>query len=96
MQNAANSVVGRCVVQFARVFGFKTLNVVRSREGVEEVKAQLRALGADVVLTDAELEDALPDAFVGLGGRPVLGLNAVGGASVKYLSQSLRFKSAKF
>ena len=46
VQNAANSGVGRSVVQIARALGIRTVNVVR-RSGLE---AELLAAGADVVL----------------------------------------------
>ncbi|MES1918567.1 hypothetical protein MHBO_000519, partial [Bonamia ostreae] len=31
IQNTANSTVGRCVIQLAKIFGFKTINIVRNR-----------------------------------------------------------------
>ena len=45
LQTAAGSTLGRVVLQIARLRGFKTINVVRRREQVEELKA----LGADEV-----------------------------------------------
>src|ERR1700730_19452222 len=48
IHNSANSGAGQCVIQIARELGFKTVNVVRRAELVEE----LRALGGDVVLVD--------------------------------------------
>ncbi len=50
IQNAANSAAGRCVIQIARELGYKTVNIVRRAELVEE----LRAEGGDVVLVDGE------------------------------------------
>src|SRR4051812_32493200 len=50
IQNAANSGAGQGVIQIARELGFKTVNVVRRAEPVEE----LRSLGGDVVLVDSE------------------------------------------
>ena len=50
IQNAANSAAGRCVIQIARELGYKTVNIVRRAELVDE----LRAEGADVVLVDGE------------------------------------------
>lgn len=43
LQTAAGSTLGRVVLQIARLRGFKTINVVRRREQVEELKT----LGAD-------------------------------------------------
>jgi NADPH:quinone reductase-like Zn-dependent oxidoreductase len=48
IQNGANSGVGRATIAIAKSLGLKTVNVVRRAEVVAEVKA----LGADVVLVD--------------------------------------------
>ena len=50
LQTAAGSTLGRVVLQIARLRGFKTINVVRRREQVEE----LRTLGADEVICTAD------------------------------------------
>src|SRR4029077_6915006 len=50
IQNAANSAAGRAVIALARELGFKTVNVVRRAELIDE----LRAEGGDVVLVDGE------------------------------------------
>jgi NADPH:quinone reductase-like Zn-dependent oxidoreductase len=88
VQNAANSAVGRCVIQLARRFGWRTLNVVRRPELVDE----LLALGADHVVTeDVDLRKegrALMD-----GAEARLALNAVGGASALNLANALAFGS---
>jgi trans-2-enoyl-CoA reductase len=74
IQNAANSGAGQCVIQIARALGFKTVNVVRRPELVEE----LRSLGGDVVLVDGE---TLRDEVGAATGKATirLALNAVGG-----------------
>ncbi|NUN93239.1 MAG: zinc-binding dehydrogenase [Verrucomicrobiae bacterium] len=83
-QNAANSAVGRCVIQIARHRGWKTLNLVRRPEWV----AELEALGADAVLV--EDEDLPRRAREAVGGSPIpLALNAVGGESARSLSRIL-------
>jgi NADPH:quinone reductase-like Zn-dependent oxidoreductase len=48
IQNAANSGVGRALIPIARSLGLKTINVVRR----EEVVAEIKATGGDVVLVD--------------------------------------------
>lgn len=48
IQNGASSGVGRAAVAIAKSLGLKTVNVVRR----EEVVAELKALGGDVVLVD--------------------------------------------
>ncbi|KAJ2849968.1 mitochondrial 2-enoyl thioester reductase, partial [Coemansia erecta] len=77
VQNAANSGVGRSVVQMAREMDVRTVNVVRDRPDAEfELLAdELKALGADIVVSDkkvAELKDAI-------NGPVRLGFNCVGG-----------------
>jgi NADPH:quinone reductase-like Zn-dependent oxidoreductase len=49
VQNAANSAVGRWVIAFAKARGLKTVNIVRRPELV----AELKAIGADVVVVDS-------------------------------------------
>lgn len=84
VQNAANSGVGRCVVQLARALGLRTLNVVRRPELVDE----LCALGADRVVTeDTDLRKQGATLMDGTHAR--LALNAVGGSSALNLANAL-------
>jgi len=84
VQNAANSGVGRSVIQLAKALGLRTLNVVRRAELIDE----LRLSGADVVVT--EDTDLKADAITLCGGvLPKLGLNAVGGASALNVANAL-------
>jgi trans-2-enoyl-CoA reductase len=78
LQNAANSGVGRCVIQLAAVLGWRTANLVRR---AADRTAELEALGADLVLEDGDPETPDKLAAATGGARPVLGLNAVGGDS---------------
>src|SRR6202040_2948563 len=48
IQNGANSGVGRATVAIAKSLGLRTVNVVRR----DEVVAEMKALGGDVVLVD--------------------------------------------
>jgi mitochondrial enoyl-[acyl-carrier protein] reductase / trans-2-enoyl-CoA reductase len=84
IQNAANSAAGRAVIQIAHALGYKTVNVVRRSELIDE----LRAEGGDIVLVDSEnLRREVEDA---IGGPPIrLGLNAVGGESALRLANCL-------
>jgi trans-2-enoyl-CoA reductase len=84
IQNAANSAAGSAVIQIAHQLGYKTVNVVRRSELIDE----LRAEGGDIVLVDSEnLRREVEDA---IGGPPIrLGLNAVGGESALRLSNCL-------
>jgi trans-2-enoyl-CoA reductase len=76
IQNAANSGVGRALIQIAKQREIKTLNFVRRPELVSE----MLALGADVVVLDND--DGLQSAKAVLEGQNIqLAANAVGGDS---------------
>jgi trans-2-enoyl-CoA reductase len=84
IQNAANSAAGRAVIQIAHELAYKTVNVVRRSELIDE----LRADGGDVVLVDSEnLRQEVKDLIAGVPIR--LGLNAVGGESALRLANCL-------
>jgi mitochondrial enoyl-[acyl-carrier protein] reductase / trans-2-enoyl-CoA reductase len=84
IQNAANSAAGRAVIQIARELGYKTVNVVRRTELIDE----LRAEGGDVVLVDGE--NLREEVKAATSGAPIrLGLNAVGGDSALRLANCL-------
>ena len=93
IQNAANSAVGRYIIQLAKTKGVKTLNVVRRTE----LFGELRKIGADVVLLDgddlakrvrSEVGDAnIPlaiDAVAGEGTLSLGGALSEGGTVVNY------------
>jgi mitochondrial enoyl-[acyl-carrier protein] reductase / trans-2-enoyl-CoA reductase len=86
IQNAANSAAGRDVIQIAHELGYKTVNIVRRAEVIDE----LRAEGGDVVLVDGEgLREQVKSAT---SGAPIrLGLNSVGGDSALRLTNCLAF-----
>lgn len=84
IQNAANSAAGRAVIQIAHDLGYKTVNVVRREELIDELCSE----GGDVVLVDGEnLRDEVKNATSGVPIR--LGLNAVGGDSALRLANCL-------
>ena len=84
IQNAANSAAGRAVIQIAHDLGYKTVNVVRREELIDE----LRAEGGDVVLVDGEnLREEVKNATNSVA--IPLGLNAVGGDSALRLANCL-------
>lgn len=86
IQNAANSAAGRAVIQIAHELGYKTVNLVRRAELIDE----LRSEGADIVLLDDEnVRDAVKRAS---NGAPIrLGLNCVGGESALRVANALAF-----
>jgi trans-2-enoyl-CoA reductase len=96
IQNGANSGVGRAAIQLGRLWGYKSINVVRARpeEELAKLKEDLQTLGADVVITDKELEGKeIKDKIAQWtnGGRePIrLGLNCVGGKQVNAMAKQL-------
>lgn len=95
IQNGANSAVGVNVIQLAKAWGLKTINVVRDRpkEQLDPLKEHLRRLGASEVVTEQELGDAaLKEKINGWtgGNLPKLALNCVSGPTtttmLKYLA----------
>ncbi|KAL7268274.1 mitochondrial 2-enoyl thioester reductase [Rhizina undulata] len=92
IQNGANSGVGRAAIQLGKIWGLKSINVVRSRPEIDELKAELQNLGADVVVTEEELADK---AFRGKVKELTakkgasLGLNCVGGKAATELVRQL-------
>jgi trans-2-enoyl-CoA reductase len=84
IQNAANSAAGRDVIHIAHELGYRTVNVVRRAELIDE----LRADGGDVVLVDGDnLREEVKSATGGASIR--LGLNSVGGDSALRLANCL-------
>ena len=84
IQNAANSAAGRDVIKIAYELAYKTVNVVRRAELIDE----LRAEGGDVVLVDGDnLREEVKSATGGASIR--LGLNSVGGDSALRLANCL-------
>ncbi len=79
-QNAANSGVGRCLIQIAHKLGYKTVNFVRRAELIDELKA----LGADAVFLDNDEGLAAAKELLGHA-LPRIAANAVGGDSASRL-----------
>ena len=84
IQNAANSAAGRAAIQIARALGYRSVNVVRRPELLDE----LRAEGGDVVLLDDEQLRAAVAEQTG-GAEIRLALNAVGGESALRMAKTL-------
>jgi trans-2-enoyl-CoA reductase len=84
IQNAANSCAGRAVIEIAHELGYKTVNLVRRPELIDELLHE----GGDVVLLD---DDSVRAAVkTATAGAPIrLGLNAVGGDSALRLMNTL-------
>lgn len=86
VQTAAGSTLGRMVIQLGRLRGFRTINLVRRPEQVEE----LLALGADAVLVTGR-DDVAGRTRELTGGRGARGaLDAVGGEAGAFALQALQ------
>jgi len=84
IQNAANSAVGQLVIQIAKANGWRTINLVRRPELIDE----LRALGGNIVLLDND--EAKAQIATATAGQPVrLALNCVGGDSALRVANAL-------
>ncbi|XP_062406520.1 enoyl-[acyl-carrier-protein] reductase, mitochondrial [Sardina pilchardus] len=81
IQNGANSAVGQAVIQIAAALGLRTINIVRNRPNYESLSAELKAMGADYVLTEEELHRTGLGHILQEVPQPRLGLNCVGGLS---------------
>ena len=84
IQSVANSAVGRHLIVLAKGKGVRTVNVVRR----DDVVAELKALGADIVLVDGA--DLAERARQAVGGAPIrLGIDAVSGEACKRIADCL-------
>src|SRR5882762_9718270 len=80
IQNSANSGVGRALIGIAKSIGLKTVNVVRR----DDVVAELKAIGGDVVLVDGP--DLANQVAAETGEAPVaLAVDGVGDTSTTNL-----------
>ncbi|CAK1555774.1 unnamed protein product [Leptosia nina] len=90
IQNGGNSACGQNVIQICKAWGIKTVNVVRDRPEISELKKYLTNLGATYVFTEEEMRSA--QIFKGEVKKPMLGLNCVGGKSgaqlLRYMNHS--------
>ncbi|KAI0886023.1 NAD(P)-binding protein [Annulohypoxylon maeteangense] len=97
IQNGANSGVGRAAIQLGKLWGYRSINVVRARPTPEEdeaLKAELLGLGATQVVTEQEFtsrefRDKLAEWTRGSREGVRLGLNCVGGKSAQTVAYSL-------
>lgn len=86
VQNAANSGVGRCVIQLCKAMGLHSINIVRKPDALRD---ELTALGADIVVGEDD-EDMVKATIAKIGGvRPKLASNCVGGPSAIRLMDML-------
>ena len=84
LQSAAGGELGKMVIRLGKKYGFRTLNVVRRREQVEELKG----LGADAVIVESD--GPLPEQVAKVAPEGVkYALDPVGGKVADQVIQSL-------
>ncbi|OMJ13995.1 Trans-2-enoyl-CoA reductase, mitochondrial, partial [Smittium culicis] len=90
IQNGANSGAGQYIIQFAKLFGYRTINVIRDRGNFEQTSAFLKSLGADIVVRDTDLEsETTKNLFSTLSSPIQLAFNCIGGKSADNLANQL-------
>jgi mitochondrial enoyl-[acyl-carrier protein] reductase / trans-2-enoyl-CoA reductase len=97
VQNGANSGVGRAVIQLAREWNIKTLNVIRERSSpgdTDALKRDLLDLGATAVVTESEMLSGnfkrVVHDLTNKSREPIrLALNCVGGENASSLAKIL-------
>lgn len=101
VQNGANSGVGRAAIQLGKRWGYKSINVIRGRDdkaAEEKLKKDLKDIGADVVITDAELQSQgikdMSKEWTNGGREPIrLALNCVNGKAATAMAKLLASNS---
>jgi NADPH:quinone reductase-like Zn-dependent oxidoreductase len=87
VQSAAASSLGRILIQFAKARGLKTINLVRRKEQIGDLKA----IGADIVLNTEDGTDIVEEIKRITNGKGAYGaVDAVGGDLALKLSQVVR------
>src|SRR5207253_6977991 len=78
LQTGAGSALGRMVIRLGKHLGFRTINIVRRKE----LTAELKAIGADEVLSSVESE--IPARVVQITGGALVpyALDCIGGPGV--------------
>lgn len=55
IQNGANSACGQSVIQFCKIWGYISINIIRNRTEIDSLKTHLKSLGANHILTEEEV-----------------------------------------
>lgn len=88
IQNGANSAVGQAAIQLCKIWNLNSVNVIRNRPNVDELKDKLKSLGATEVLTEEEIRTTTLFKS-GTLKAPKLGFNCVGGKSATNIMRHL-------
>ncbi|TPX67739.1 hypothetical protein SpCBS45565_g03641 [Spizellomyces sp. 'palustris'] len=90
IQNGGNSGVGQSVIQLAKAWNIKTVNVIRNRPNFDEIAENLQDIGADMVISEEDARKPEIAAKVkNLGPSSRLALNCVGGKSATNIARLL-------
>lgn len=95
IQNGGNSAVGKYATQIGKIMGVNSISVIRDRPNIDEVKQDLKGLGATQVITEEENNDReyskqVKNWIKESGGNLKLGLNCVGGKSSTGVARKLQ------
>ncbi|XP_030050552.1 enoyl-[acyl-carrier-protein] reductase, mitochondrial-like [Microcaecilia unicolor] len=93
IQNGANSAVGQAVIQIAAAMGLNTINIIRDRPNLKELKEKLKSLGANLVITEETLQEPEVTNLFKEIRKPKLALNCVGGHSAGNLLAHMEYGS---
>lgn len=101
IQNGANSGVGRAAIQLGKQWGLRSINIIRGRDdkaAEDKLKRDLYDIGADVVITDAELQSQgikdMAAEWTDKGRSPIkLALNCVNGKAATAMAKLLASES---
>lgn len=85
IQNAANSAVGRHIIQGCKARGVHSINIVRRAELIPE----LEALGADVVVVDSDNLADIVRERIGENANVRLGIDAIAGDAMLRMADTL-------
>lgn len=88
IQNGANSSCGVQIIQMCKILGLISINVVRNRPEINELKSYLTQVGANYVYT----EDEISSINIFKNGdvkKPIMALNCVGGKSASLIMKHL-------
>uniref|UniRef100_G3MQR0 Enoyl-[acyl-carrier-protein] reductase, mitochondrial n=1 Tax=Amblyomma maculatum TaxID=34609 RepID=G3MQR0_AMBMU len=89
IQNGANSGVGQAAIQIGKSMGLNSVNIVRDRPNLQELKDTLKSLGADYIVTEEELRTPVMKDIFAVVPPPKLALNCVGGKNATDMMRHL-------
>lgn len=89
IQNGANSGVGQAAIQIGKSMGLNSINIVRDRPNLQELKDKLKSLGADYIVTEEELRTPVMKDIFAVVPPPKLALNCVGGKNASDMMRHL-------